>query len=165
MSEPIEYFNSHTRPKLWSENEKDYKAWFKFQLGILDLAISNNLPENFFRRFVYRLGIGYFGVGKQSGLSSGICTEAAAIPGTGTTPDHLFGATEIGKHVHQEFLKHKCDIDYMVNTWLYENLFLWMTVKVSKDEHKIENIARDEHTLDQKMCLEHYVNVSELIYN
>ena len=53
----------------------------------------------------------------------------------------------------------------MVDTWLYENLFLWMTVKVSKKEHKKENIARDKHTLDQKMCLEHYINVSEFVYN
>ena len=165
MSEPIEYFNSHTRPELWSKNEEDYKAWFRFQLGILHLAISNNVPENFLRRFVYRLGFGYFGVGKQSGLSSGICTEEASTPGASTTGDHLFGATEVGKHVHQEFLKHNCDIEYMVDTWLYENLFLWMTVKVSKKEHKKKNIARNKHTLDQKMCLEHYINVSEFVYN
>jgi hypothetical protein len=165
MSAPIDYFNSHTRPQLWNKNEPEYKAWFRFQLGILDMAISSNLPENFFRRFVYRLGIGYFGVGKQSGLPSGICTEDSNIPGVNTTPDHLFGATEVGKYVHEQFLKYNCDIDYMVNTWLYENLFLWMTVKVSKEEHKVENIARDAHSLEQKICLEHYTNVSEFIYS
>ena len=104
-------------------------------------------------------------MGKQSGLASGIYSAASTRPQTSTTADHLFGATEIGKYIHQAFIKYHLNIDYMVETWLYEHLFLWMTIKVSKAEHTTDNIARDEHTLEQIMSLEHYRGVSILIYD
>ena len=67
-------------------------------------------------------------------------------------------------YFHQEFEKHNFDIDYMVDTWLYENLWLWITIKVARNEHHVDNINRNQHTLDEKKEFKHYVNVSEFIY-
>ena len=52
----------------------------------------------------------------------------------------------------------------MVDTWLYENLWLWITIKVARTEHHVDNINRNQHTLDEKKEFKHYVNVSEFIY-
>ena len=52
----------------------------------------------------------------------------------------------------------------MVNEWLYDNLWLWMTIKVSKEEHKKENIERNSHTLNEKKELKHYKNISSVIF-
>ena len=52
----------------------------------------------------------------------------------------------------------------MVKEWLFENLYLWGTVKVTKEEHKSKNILRNSnHTIEQKSNFEHYVNVSKMI--
>jgi hypothetical protein len=44
----------------------------------------------------------------------------------------------------------------MVNEWLYEHLHYWFTVKITKEEHKQENLARNKHSLEDKINLVHY---------
>ena len=51
----------------------------------------------------------------------------------------------------------------MVDTWLYENVWLWMTIKVTKDEHKSSNIIKNGHSIEEKMEMKHYKSVSELM--
>ncbi len=160
---PIEYFNNKTRDKYWSSNGDDYKKWFKRQLKHLLLDIESGCSEKELNSFTYRLLLGYYGVGKQSGIPSGIKTlDSCSNDNTG---DHVFGVVEIGKYIHQEFENCGYDLDYMVNEWLYENLWLWMTIKVSKEEHKKENIERNLHNLEEKKELKHYKKVSELIFS
>ena len=73
-------------------------------------------------------------------------------------------ATEIGKYIHDKFKKENYNIDWMVKNWLFENLFLWGTVKVTKEEHKSKNILRNsDHPIEQKSNFEHYIHVSQLI--
>jgi len=60
------------------------------------------------------------------------------------------------------FKKSGYDIDWMLNEWLYDNLHLWATIKVTKEEHKKENIIRNGHTLEEKNKLKHYINFSGL---
>lgn len=160
--EPIDYFNKNKRDLYWSANSDEYKKWFKRQLKHLIVEIEEGSTEKELNSFTYRLGLGYWGIGKQSGLFSGIKTEESTTQSY--TYDHVFGTVEIGKHIHQEFEKNNFDIDFMVDEWLYNNLWLWMTIKVSKKEHNKENIGRNSHTLEQKKLLEHYINVSNLIF-
>ena len=49
----------------------------------------------------------------------------------------------------------------MVDTWLYENLWIWATIFVSKEEHKNENIRINADTIEDKRFLRHYLNVSD----
>jgi len=67
------------------------------------------------------------------------------------------------KVIHQEFEKNNFDIDYMVNEWLYNNLWLWQTIKVTTEEHKKDNIIRNEHSIEDKLLLKHYKKVSNLL--
>jgi len=112
---------------------------------------------------MYRLGLGYYGIGRQSGIKSGIITEEAKKKPN--TDDHVFGVVEIGNFIHQEFTKNNLNLEYMVEEWLYNHLWLWMTIKVSKEEHKKDNIIRNEHSLEEKKLLKHYKKVSNLIFN
>jgi len=158
----IEYFNNNNRNKYWEKNSLYYKKWFRRQLKHLLLEIEDGVSEGEMNFFMYRLGLGYWGIGKQSGIPSGIKTKDSLT--NSNTDDHLFGTVEIGKYIHKEFESCGFDIDHMVNVWLHENLWLWMTIKVSKEEHKKENIERNIHDIEKKVNLEHYKNVSELIF-
>ena len=46
--------------------------------------------------------------------------------------------------------------DYMTEEWLPNHLYYWCQVKITKEEHKKDNLERDEHTLDEKENLIHY---------
>lgn len=159
----IEHFNSNKRQLHWNKNGHTFKRWFKKQLNHLLVEIECESTEGELNFFMYRLGFGYWGIGKQSGLQSGLMTKKSIE--SPSVHDHVFGSVEIGKYIHQEFITNNYDINYMVNHWLYENLWLWMTIKVSKEEHKKENIIRGLHTIDDKKTLKHYNNVSKIVFN
>jgi hypothetical protein len=122
------------------------------------------VPMKNIKKSIYRMGLGYSGIGTQNGLCSGIRSKDSLIPKSKKTDDHLIGAKQIGEFIHKEFEKNNFDIDYMVEIWLYDYLWLWMTIKVTSVEHHKNNILRDETTIEEKLNLQHYVNVSELIF-
>ncbi len=166
----VDHFNKNVSPKLWKKNEIQYKAIFRMQLKVLKLYIDEKKLhvdaktwERIMRSFVYRLTIGYFGIGTPAGLSSGVITKATTVKGAKSTNDHLFGAVAIGKKIHDEFVKSNFDIEYMVEEWLSSNLFLWMTLKITIKEHSKDCVIRDGNTIEEKMNLLHYQSVSELM--
>lgn len=161
-SEIIKYFNQNIRDNVWAKNGPKFKKWFKRQLKHLLVEIEENSTEKELNAFMYRLGLGYWGIGKQKGIFSGIKTEDAIL--NKNTNDHVFGVVEIGRFVHQELIKNNLDVDYMVNEWLYNHLWLWMTIKVSVEEHKKDNIIRNKHTIEEKKELRHYQKISNLIF-
>jgi hypothetical protein len=153
------FFNDNRRDYYWDLNKEKYKRFFKRKLIDLKNAIDLDTPESDLRSDTYRW-LGYMGIGTQSGLSLGIRTSKS-IELNKKLADHVIGTVEIGKHIHKECEKNNWDYDYMVNTWLYENLWIWSTIFVSKCEHKNENIAIDSNSIEEKRFLKHYLNVSE----
>jgi hypothetical protein len=161
----VEYFNKEKRDSYWDKNQDDYKTNFRIQLNSLKVNLDDqNITLSQIEKSIYRLGIGYSGIGNQNGLFSGIRTKNSFLSNVKTTNDHLIGAKQIGEFVHKEFEKHNYDINYMVDSWLYEHLWLWMTIKVTSEEHNKNNILRDKTGIEEKLNLSHYVNVSELIF-
>lgn len=161
----IDYFNTQKRDLFWDKNKDDYKINFRIQLNSLKINLQDpNIPQKNIEKSIYRLGIGYSGIGTQNGLTSGIKSKNTLLPNVKSTHDHLIGAKQIGEIVHKEFEKHNYDIDFMVDEWLYNNLWLWMTIKVTYEEHNKNNILRDKTDIEEKLNLSHYVNVSELIF-
>jgi hypothetical protein len=160
------YFNDNTGNALWLKNKKDYKSWFRLALSILKLCIDNDglATGKQYDQSIYRNVLGYMGIGRQGGFISSISTTATRNKkGHECTDDHLFGATEIGNYIHQEFEHYNLDIDYMVDVWLSKNLWLWLTIKVTTKEHKKENIQRNMHKVEDKLLFKHYKNVSLLM--
>jgi hypothetical protein len=161
----VKYFNEKRRDKFWKKNSHDYRIDFRIQLNSLKTNLNDpKVPLKNIKKSIYRLGIGYSGIGTQNGLSSGIRSEKTLKSKSVTTNDHLIGAKQIGEFIHKEFEKHNFDVDYMEEVWLYDYLWLWMTIKVTSEEHHKDNILRDETSIEEKLDLLHYINVSELIY-
>ncbi|MBM3442842.1 MAG: hypothetical protein FJX89_09100 [Bacteroidetes bacterium] len=163
VKDPIQFFIENKRDGVWGKNKEKWKTHFRLQLKVLKLFIDNQADEKHLVSFVYRLGLGYWGVGKQSGIPSGILSlNAVTSENTKKTDDHFIGAQLIGKTVHEAY--EACDFNegHMVDHWLYENLWLWMTIKVTQEEHR-SGILKTVDGLELKKRMEHYVNVSPLV--
>lgn len=164
-------FNTRARTSAWEKDREKFINNFKYALEVLNRIdkyyIPNNLlPPNTLEQRIYRLDIGYYGIGKPGGIPSKIVSsQAAKLSSKDCVNDHVIGATAIGEYVHLELRKSNYNINWMVNEWLYENLFLWGTVKVTRQEHKSNNIIRDItiSSLGEKLNFTHYKNVSSLI--
>lgn len=162
VDDPIDFFNENRKNLLWSNHERDWKYHFRIQLKVLKLFIDQKANPKHRASFVYRLGLGYWGLGKQAGLPSGIISENAATnPDVKKTNDHVIGAQLIGKTVHEAFVSCNFDEEYMVNSWLKENLWMWMTIQVTQEEHR--NISKTVENLVHKKAMSHYQKVSRLV--
>ena len=112
-----------------------------------------------------RLVFGNNGLGfKISPAKTGLSSRASLqVKGSECTSDHIVGVTLAGWEIHTK-IKELFDkgepketiVNMMVKNWLSDNLHLWVEAKITKEEHKKENLARDEHTLQEKLDLIHY---------
>lgn len=107
------------------------------------------------------VGYSIFGI---SGIKSGIYTEDS-ITSEKTTDDHLLGAMKIGETAFIAYCKSGFNNEYMKNVWLYENLYLWLSIKVSSEEHRKDNILRNKNTIEEKLQLKHYIKVSDRLFD
>lgn len=155
-------FNKRRRDILWKKKSNNIKQIFREKLEVLEFKDNRNHGEQGMKSFE-QVGIGYNGLGTQ--FMSGVQSEASVgLSSDKTVSDHLIGTTTIGKHVHDILKKSDYNIDWMVDIWLYDNLFLWAKIKVTKEEHRKDNILRNSnHTIEQKLNLKHYINVSKLV--
>jgi len=162
------------KDKLWNDNSEYFKYVFgrmlvMYKTGIdYDSGQSNNVNVDKYCTIndkgtsvliqFTRLLIGYNGIGFNiTPTRCGLISERASVTSNSEcTNDHLIGVTEVGNQVVKEFIKCNYDVDYMVNEWLYEHLHYWFTVKITKVEHKQENLARNKHSLEDKINLVHY---------
>lgn len=154
-----EYFNKNRRDHYWNKNKDKYRRFFGRKIVELKVAIDLGTSEADLKLDTYRW-LGYMGIGTQGGLSLSIRTQKS-IETKKKLGDHVIGTVEIGRYIHSECEKYNWDFKYMVDTWLYENLWIWSTIVVSKCEHKNENITIDANTIEDKRYLKHYVNVSD----
>jgi hypothetical protein len=164
VNDPVKYFIENRRDAIWEKNKTKWKSCFRLQLKTLKLYLDNNADERLLKSFLYRLGLGYWGIGIQGGIKSGITSiEALSKESVKTTNDHVIGAQSIGKKVHEVFEACGFDEEYMVDNWLYENLWMWMTIKVTQEEHNSKNISKTITDIEEKKMLRHYINVSPLV--
>ena len=159
------------RERVWKEEDK-LKHYFRANLHILKYFDENPqiFSDDFVKKGFYKNGIGYRGVGKGDGFSSGLySTATVGLPSSMCTNDHIVGATIVGEYVHEMLKENNYQIDWMVNKWLYDNLYLWATIKVTKEEHKKDNIIRGgdksnvSNLVNDKLNLKHNKNVSDIL--
>jgi len=114
-----EVFNIRARGKLWSRSSEKFQMYFKYALirleSIDNFFIPNQLiPPKTLEQRVYRLELGYFGIGMPSGIPSNLATRASSrLRSNECVNDHLIGATEIGKYIHQTFKEKDYDTNWM----------------------------------------------------
>lgn len=164
--------------KFWEENKEYLKytfgrkviadvAKFKYDIHqdqdlVREYIELNEKGTSQLRQF-NRLNYGYNGLGGR--LTPGVTGlySRATLTDKDTTDDHLFGVTAVGWKVHMvikelfdEGMSSKFIHDYMTEEWLPNHLHLWVVVKITKKEHKSNNLARDKHTIEEKENLVHY---------
>lgn len=147
---------------------------------------NNNITDTYYRM------IGYDGIGSGTGGINSLLKskEAKDLNNKKTnTKDHLLGASEIGRQlqlaleieynkitnknlyndliIQKDYLESeetKQLIQHITQNWIYNNLWMWMSIEVSSKEHSSKNIIRNSHNIKQKIKLEHYINVSKIEY-
>tara|TARA_B110000914_G_C15247786_1_gene347170 strand:- start:43 stop:573 length:531 start_codon:yes stop_codon:yes gene_type:complete len=158
-----ESFNLYARDIYW--NNADYQKKF---ISNLSSALSQygNAKDCHEQYLNWRKNtVGYNGIGKTGGINSGLQSTAAINLKSGKyTMDHLVGVVKVGT-TFEELLNEGNSPDWIVENCLYDCLYMWGTIKVSKEEHKQDNINRNIHLLEDKMNFKHYKNVSEIVVN
>ena len=163
-SKIIRVFNQYKRIEIWNKDSDKCQDTFRVWLELLKVLIAQekkgvNIEISMQNKF-YKNILGYNGCGRS--INSGIYTKNSRIEES--TLDHVFGATQTGIFIKDNFIKNNEDIDYMVDKWLYHHLWIWMTIKVTKKEHHKDNILRNINSIDEKASLKHYKSVSPLMY-
>ena len=158
---------------MWSENGEDMRINFHRTLIMLKAGMDFDLtlPKHLFDKhrqindrgtcpFIQfnRLLIGYNGLGYHiTPTRCGLMSEASVgVDSSKCTKDHHMGVTKVGIQVVNAFEACDFDFDYMVNEWLYEHLHYWFTIRITKEEHKKENLSRNEHSVEEKENFVHY---------
>ena len=101
--------------------------------------------------------MGYRGGGVSSGLFSGLRSKSTlSLSSKDCVYDHLVGASLCGETVETELTKSNYNHSNLIKHWLFDNLYLWGTIKVSKMEHRKDNILRNKNSLEEKIKLDHY---------
>ena len=157
-----------------SDLEK-YQKNFKRRLfglrGIVDYYIDEfkcgvDELQKYFHNSDVKNPIGYSGV-NSNGIYSGFtsrevvrlqrkhnCSITQLKKKKLLTDEHVFGTTLIGRMVLQAFIDSRFNIKYMVNEWLPNNLYLWSTIIITREEDK--RLGRHIHSFEQKVNLVHY---------
>jgi hypothetical protein len=174
----FDIFNTRSKEEYWNKISDSKKVEIKNKLisylkhakeflidehMIYDVNGVRLIDSDAYSDTYFRLMIGY-GIFGNIGIKSGLYTEAS-ITSDKKTEDHLIGAQKIGETVFIAYCKSGFNNEYMKNVWLYENLYLWMSITVSNKEHNSGNILRNKNTIEEKLSLLHYKNVSTLFYN
>jgi len=174
----VEYFNTRIREDYWvkvSDFKKEQLEDFledakrvlidkygEYDTNGVCLVETDESGISMRAKPYFRLLVGYEIFG-YAGIKSGLYTEDSLSKET--TDDHLIGAQKIGETVFIAYCKSGFDNEYMKNVWLYENLYLWLSIKVTKDEHN-NNISKKQiFTIKDKSLLKHYDGVSDIFYN
>jgi len=172
-----EYFNIYKAKKCFEKKGDKIKGCFRKNLTLTKMIIEEGWDDEnnteydnvWFTSTFGRLMLGYNGASYGNGIVSGAYTEEwkrkkDANKSYKGTSDHVGGTTAVGKYVVKVFKENNLDIDYMVDKWLPENLYLWATVKVTVEEHKKDNILRNSVIpIEEKFEFKHYVNTSDIV--
>ena len=172
----VEHFNTRRREECWNtkkidSSRKKFISYLKHSKEALideEMVYDTNgvrlidSEQDEYSDTYFRLMIGY-GIFGNKGIKSGIYTEDS-MSSEKKTDDHLLGAWKIGETAFIAYCKSGFDNEYMKNVWLYENLYLWLSITVSSKEHN-ENILRNKNTIEEKLQLKHYDGVSSLLFN
>jgi|TARA_B100001964_G_scaffold232868_1_gene289327 hypothetical protein len=108
-----------------------------------------------------RLTMGYRGIGFNNGVYSNLKTKQTVNKNNKEiTFDHVIGATLCGEVVKEVIQTSNYNHSYLINNWLFDNLYLWGTIKVTKKQHNKNNILRNKNSLTEKNNLDHYKNIT-----
>jgi|SRR5210317_1382010 len=157
----VKHFNSTTRDVWWNKKTNKKKehiiATVEALICYIPIAEKKGRDINQVEK----------AVGNYHEIPCGIKTRNASnSPKSETTGDSIIGTKLIGEIVTEEFKRGNITIDNS-EEWIYKNLWIWAQCTVTKEEHKAENIKRQNHyklTLEDKVNFEHYPEKTEILF-
>ena len=162
-----ELFNTQKKEELIKLHKE--KIVSNFCSAVVQLRAINNddngVCDNHLRGWL-RLTMGYRGIGFNNGVYSKLRTKQTLNKTNKEISfDHVVGTTLCGETVKKIIEQNNFNIKYLVKNWLFDHLYLWGTLKVTREQHKRDNIIRNNHTLLEKLNLNHYksINLDDLI--
>jgi hypothetical protein len=169
------FYETDRAREIWTDYGESMKQTLVGKLKLMKyLLTSSDLTDEYRdaewksnRRHIW----GYNIFNNDKSTDSRLMTEACAqyiIQGSKVsdemiTYDHFYGTTEASERLRCEFEESNYDIDYMVNEWLPKNYHLFLKWRVTKEEHKKDNIVRAKHTIEEKDELKHLIKVSSIV--
>lgn len=166
------FYSSKKGKDLWTKYGDNMKTDFRGVLGELKFLLTRDDITDEWREArwakIRRLSFAYNAFHSTKYTNSGLCSKDSYEfiindKNSKLVKDHFYGVTETSEEVRRNFEKSDLDIDYMVNEWLPKNYHLFVQWSVTPQEHKKENIARGEHTLQEKDNFKHLIKVSEVV--
>lgn len=137
----IELINEKIRVQHFEKNRNKIESKWRTWLVMLKAGLEDpNCDLDSIHLFCRQMfGYGTFG---NSGPIIGLFTENGINVNSTETEnqlvnDHVFGCLLIAILVKKTFIESGYDIEYMINEWLPNNLYLWMVVRMTKDEHRM----------------------------
>lgn len=166
------FYLSKNGNKIWELYSEQMKEDFRGVLGELKFLLTRGDISNEWREErwtkIRRLSFAYNAFHSSKYTNSGLCSKNCyeyILNGKGgkLVKDHFYGVTETAEEVRKNFENNNLDIDYMVNEWLSKNYHLFAIWYVTPEEHRKENIARAENTIEEKDNFKHLIKVSEVV--
>ena len=119
-----------------------------------------------------RLLLGYYGLPfTLTPFRSGLSSKRANLKQSKSTSDHIIGVTLTGQYVKNELDKRVNDnyknlnskdlqmaIKDMSHDFLPNHLWLWATCRITRSEHKAENLERGDNAPEGKNPLKYKAN-------
>ncbi|MDC1459920.1 hypothetical protein N8304_00035 [Flavobacteriaceae bacterium] len=143
----VKYFNQFIRKDWWdrtSGNEAKHNLLAAIPVLIItqDYLIDNNLKSLYVQKLA----------GNYNYIPCQLKTNSTKTP----TQDHIVGVKRIGDIVWDSIKEKSLKIDNHKD-WIYDNLFLWGRVDMTRDEHKYK-VAHHPSTLLKNLNFNHYKN-------
>jgi hypothetical protein len=166
------FYESKNGKKIWNLYSEPMKLDFRNNLVEMEFLLTRKDITEEWREErwtkIRRLSFSYNMFHSAKYTNSGLCSKDSyeyILNGKGSklVKDHYYGVTEVSEEIRRNFESSNFDIDYMVNEWLPKNYHLFVTWHVTPTEHKKENIARADNTLEEKDNFEHLIKVSEVV--
>ena len=171
-----DYFNSRCRDQYWNRHtqtkthkygktfgqraEKNAAALMDAYDCLKQTHPTSQVTEKFARTIGYQI-CGTKGI--PSGLMSvGRYNQKQLDPKSKGTADHLIGSTRIGFTVNNGYSLDCGQNSKKFKKWLYENLWLFMTIELTKKEHDI--LKGFDYSITDKIGLVHYREAGIQLY-
>ena len=155
------YFNFQVRDKVWYKKPRklDYgiiygerwkrslRAMLEGYQRMLEVDAHSQATVDMPRTIAYKIA-------GTKGIPTKIYSKEGRKGDEKVVWDHFLGATLIGKTIYEAWSESGMDTNWLVETWFYDNLWLFGSIGLSKPEH--DRLKGFDLSANEKLNLIHY---------
>ena len=155
-------FNNRVRDEVWIKHHQSFTQYFFYALTRLkqidNYYIPNNLlPPNVLESRIYRLELGYHGIGKPVGIPSKIMSkESSLLKAKDCVNDHVLGATETGKYIQCHGCRHPLSLKDTKSKDYTKGVSCSYCIQFRTEEQKQNSLIRQKQIANAEMRQENH---------